>query len=87
VVDRDGVAATATGLRRGSTFDGRRMDARALGFVPFLEPLAEVLFAAFAFKRNDLAGEDERLAAFFVAFDLIFAFDAIRAATYTNYSS
>jgi len=81
------VAATTTGLRRDSTFDGRRTDAPARGFVPFLEPFAGVLFVAFAFKRNDLAGEDERLATFFVAFDLIFAFDTIRAATYTNYSS
>ena len=87
MVDLVEVAATATGLRRGSTFSGRRTDPFALGFVPFLEPLAEVLFVAFAFKRKDLAGEDERLAAFLVAFDLIFAFDTIRAATYTNYSS
>jgi len=81
------VDAIATGLRRDSTFDGRRTDALTRGFVPFLEPFAVVLFVVFAFKRNDLAGEDERLATFFVALDLIFAFDAIRAATYTNYSS
>ena len=79
--------AIATGLRRDSTFDGRRTDPLARGFVPFLEPFDVVLFVAFAFKRKDLAGEDERLATFFAAFDLIFAFDAIRAATYTNYSS
>jgi len=87
VVDREEVEVTATGLRRGSTFDGRRTDPLDLGLDPFLEPFADALFVAFAFKRKDLDVEAERLAAFLVAFALTFAFDAIRAATYTNYSS
>jgi len=87
VVDREEVEVIATGLRRGSTLDGRRTDPADLGFDPFLEPLDGAAFVRFAFKRKDLDGEDARLTAFLVAFVLIFAFDAIRAATYTNYSS
>ena len=79
--------ATATGLRLDSTFDGRRTDLPGLGFDPFLEPIDDVAFAGFAFKRKDLDLEEARAAAFFVGFDLVFAFDPIRAATYTNYSS
>jgi hypothetical protein len=87
VVDRGEVEVIATGLRRDSTFDGRRTDLLDLGFEPFLEPFDDAAFVAFAFKRKGLDVEDARLAAFLVAFVLTFAFDAIRAATYTNYSS
>jgi hypothetical protein len=81
------VEATATAPRRGSTFDGRRTDPLDLGFDPFLEPFDEEALAGFAFKRKDLDLEDARCAAFLVGFDLVFAFDPIRAATYTDYSS
>ena len=87
MVDRVEVVANATGLRLDSAFGGRRADPLDLGFDPFLEPIDDVVLAGFAFKRKDLDLEDARAAAFFVGFDLVFAFDPIRAATYTNYSS
>jgi hypothetical protein len=49
--------------------------------------LAGVAFGAFLFKRKDLAVAEARLPAFLVAFDFVFAFVTINAATYTNYSS
>jgi hypothetical protein len=81
------VAGTTTELLRVSIFDGCRADSLDLGFDPFLEMLAGVAFAAFLFKRKDLAVAEARLPAFLVAFDFAFAFVTINAATYTNYSS
>jgi hypothetical protein len=63
-----------------STFDNCRPTWRGRGLAPFLE----MGFARFVFKDMDLAEADARPVAFFDVFDLVFAFVAIDAATYTR---
>ena len=80
------VSPIATEVRRDSvtaTFAGRREAALAGRFEPFLAPFDDIDFAAFAFKRIDLADPDERLVVFLEVFALGLVFVAINAATYT----
>src|SRR5262245_61525083 len=78
-------AAEGAGVLRDSTrtvLAGLREDVLEDDFEPLREPLDETALAGFAFKLIDLWPRDERPAAFFGAFGLVFAFVAISAATY-----
>lgn len=63
--------------RRAEAFDRGGLD-------PFLDAAEDEALAGLAFKRRDLESADARRTAFFVAFDLDFAFVPIGAATYTR---
>jgi hypothetical protein len=84
VVDREEAAFVATEVRRDSTGwtlpPRRAIDAFECDLDPFLDPLETVVFGRFALSRMDLADADVRADAFFVGFDLGFAFVTINAA-------
>jgi len=86
-VDREDVAPDKTAARRVSVFtafEGRRTDSLGRDLDPFLELLEVAALDAFVLILMDLAALDARPAAFFVGFNLVFGFVAIRAATYTG---
>jgi hypothetical protein len=72
-----------------STFTGFEVLRAAVfdaGLELFREPFRDAAFAGFAFRRTDLALEDDRPEAFFVALGFCFALVAINAATYKGYA-
>ncbi len=91
VVDRDEAVFVVTELRLDSTAEAlparRATDTLERDFDALLDPFEPAAFGRFALSRMDLAADDVRVAAFFVGFDLGFAFVDINAATYTGYAS